>query len=72
MSVKDLKRGYSVRLGSGQPEFDSLQVLSGYIFFYIFIIGGPKKNYFQIILDTFIFTIISLMFNHVQILVGNY
>jgi len=47
MSVKDLKRGYSVRLGSGQPEFDSLQVLSGYIFFISLLLVVPKKITFK-------------------------
>jgi len=46
MSVKDFKRGYSVRLGSGQPEFDSLEVLSRYIFIFIFLFRRPNKNDF--------------------------
>ena len=33
MSKPELKRGYSVRLGSGQPEFDSLQFRLRHIFF---------------------------------------
>jgi len=35
MSKPELKRGYSVRLGSGQPEFDSLQFRLRHIFFFV-------------------------------------
>jgi hypothetical protein len=59
MSVTDFKRGYSVRLGSGQAstQFDSLQVISRYIIFFLntFIFGRPNKNDFQIILQIYIY-----------------
>ncbi len=65
MSKSELKRGYSVRFGSGQPEFDSLQFLLRHIFFFgnIFFIGRPNINDFKLILELYIYFyfIISLL-----------
>ena len=64
LSLRSLKCGYSVRLGSGQPEFDSLQRPERYIFFFchFFIFCCPNNNDFKrILLRYILITFISLL-----------